>query len=338
MPIKVGFIGVGGIARRHLNEANNNPDVEMVAYCDVDVDRATRAAEQYGGNVYANAVELYEAEKPDAVIICTPPFAHGEIEEEACKRGIHFFVEKPVAVDMTTANRVAKAVRSSGVITQVGYMFRFSPPLVKVREMMRQYTPAMIQAHYYMPGLPSPGWWPKMALGGGQLIEQATHMLDLARFLAGEVCCVTGATATVRNWTDIPADYEPEGLLKYSELFEIPDTTALILQFENGAMGTLSCSIVPQAKWDIGFKVVCDGLIVTINGASASYAGDTEGDLSAPDDWGTYVQKDFIDAVIQGRPAGIPYDEGVASLAVSVAGYESVKRGGCPVKLAELIG
>ena len=338
MSIKVGFIGTGGIANRHLNEAQANPDVEMVGYCDVALDRAQAAAAKYGGNAYSSFVDLYDTEKPDAVIICTPPFAHGDIEEEACKRGIHFFVEKPVAVDMATANRVAKAVRDSGVIVQVGYMFRCSPPLIKVRELLQTHKPAMIQAHYYMPGLPGPTWWPKMELGGGQLIEQATHMLDLARFIAGDVATVAGCVATIRDWTSVPEGYVPEGLLKWSSVFEIPDTTALVMQFENGALGTLSCSIVPQATWDVGFKVVADGVLITINGASASWVGDEAVTMEAPADWGSYVQKDFIDAVIAGRPACIPYDEGVKSLAVSVAGYESVKRGGCPVKLADLIG
>lgn len=337
MPLRLGFIGTGGIAIRHLNEAAANPDVEMVGYCDVAIERAQAAAEKFGGNAYQNFVELYDIEKPDAVIICTPPFAHGDIEEEACKRGIHFFVEKPVAVNMQTANRVAKAVRDSGVIVQVGYMFRCSPPLIKLRELLQRHRPAMIQAHYYMPGLPSPPWWPKMELGGGQLIEQATHMLDLGRFLAGDVASVAGCTATIRDWTHVPADYKPEGLLKYSEVFEIPDTTGLVMQYESGALGTLSCSLVPQAAWDVGFKVVADGLLATISGPSAKWVGDEEGEMEAPANWATYVQKDFIDAVIAGRPATIPYDEGVKSLAVSVAGYESVKRGGAPVKLSDLI-
>ncbi len=338
MTVRVGFVGTGGIANRHLREAQSNPNVEMVGYCDVALDRARKAAETYGGNAYDKFIDLYDTEKPDALIICTPPFAHGEIEEEACKRGIHFFVEKPVAVSMELANRVAKAVRDSGVIVQVGYMFRCSPALIKVRELLQIHKPAMVQAHYYMPGLPGPPWWPKMELGGGQLIEQATHMLDLGRFLAGDVAAVSGATATIRDWTAVPAGYQPEGLLKYSAVFEIPDTTGLVMQYENGALGTLSCSLVPQAAWDVGFKVVADGLLITISGANASWVGDETGEMQAPADWATYVQKDFIDAVIQNRPAGIPYDEGVKSLAVSVAGYESVKRGGGPVKLADLIG
>lgn len=338
MSIKVGFVGTGGIANRHLNEANSNPDVEMAGYCDVELERAQAAADKYGGNAYTDFVELYDREKPDAIIISTPPFAHGEIEEQACKRRIHMFIEKPVAVSMELANRVANAIKDSGVIVQVGYMYRCSPPLIKVRELLEKRKPAMIQAHFYMPGMPNKAWWAKMELGGGQLIEQATHMLDLGRFLAGDVATVAGATATVRNWTDVPADYEPEGLVKYYKGFGIPDTTGLVMQYESGALGTLSCSLVPQAAWDMGFKVVADGLLVTIEGASAKWVGDEEGEMEAPKDWATYVQKDFIEAVIAGRPAGIPYDEGVKSLAISIAGYESVKRGGAPVKLAELIG
>jgi predicted dehydrogenase len=124
MALKVGFIGVGGIARRHLENARKREDIAMVAFCDVVPERARKCAEEFNGNAYENFVELYDKEKPDAVIICTPPFAHGDIEEEAARRGIHFFVEKPVAVNMETANRIARIVEETGIITQVGYMYR----------------------------------------------------------------------------------------------------------------------------------------------------------------------------------------------------------------------
>jgi predicted dehydrogenase len=337
MALRLGFIGTGGIANRHLEEAQRNPDIEMVGYCDTALERAQAAADRFGGAVYQDFRDLYDQEKPDAVVICTPPFAHGEIEEAACERGIHLFVEKPVAVNLATANRVATAVRESGVISQVGYMYRCSPPLIALREVLQTRRPAMIQAHYYMPGLPGPVWYPKRDLGGGQLIEQATHMLDLARFLGGEVATVAGAVTTIHDWTHVPAGYEPEGLLRYSSVFEIPDTTALVMQFENGALGTLSCSMVPQATWDVGFKVVADGILATVNDASASWVGEDSASLAAPADWVNYVLRDFVAAVIAGRPASVPYEEGVRSLAISLAGYESVARGGAPVRLADLV-
>jgi len=336
MALKLGFVGVGGIAGRHLQGAQARDDVEIVGVCDTVPERAQKAAEAYGGKPFTEAVELYDEVRPEAIVICTPPFAHGDIEEEAVRRGIHFFVEKPVAVNMHTAARVARAVREAGVITQVGYMLRFPEPIRRARALLSTRAIAMVQAHYYMPGLPSPSWWPKLELGGGQLVEQATHMLDLGRFLAGEVKSVIGQTARVRDWTP-PPDYEPTGgLLSYAEGFDIPDTTALILNYESGALGTLSCSLVPQAAWDNGFRVVADGLLVKIEGPNASWVGEEKGEATAEPNWVQAVLYEFLDAVQSGGQTSVPYEEGVKSLAISLAGYESVNRGGVPVDLAEL--
>jgi len=338
MTLRIGFVGVGGIAKRHLNNCKSRTDVTMVAHCDVNLDRAKAVATEFGGVAYDNFVEMYKKEKPQAIVICTPPFAHGDIEVQAIRRGIHFFVEKPVAVNMKIANRVAKALAAHpNVITQVGYMFRLAEGPKKVRDLLSKRAIAMVQEHYYMPGLPSPPWWPKMEMGGGQLIEQATHMLDLGRFLAGDVKAVSGATARVRDWNP-PAGYQPApGLLKYAAGFEIPDTTALVMQYQSGALGTLSCSLVPQKKWDVGFKVVADGLLVTLEGANATWTGDEEGSLPSGKDWPNYVLNEFIEAVKTGGKTSVPYPEGVKSLAISIAGYESVKKGGKPVELAKLV-
>ncbi len=338
MSLRIAFVGVGGIAKRHLDNCKARTDVTIVGHCDVNLERAQAVAAQFGGNAYDDYAKLYRKEKPDAIVICTPPFAHGDIEIKAIRRGIHFFVEKPVAVNMKTARRVAKALASHpNVISQVGYMFRLAEGPKKVRELLSKRAVAMVQQHYYMPGLPSPPWWPKMEQGGGQLIEQATHMLDLGRFLAGDVKTVSGATAKVRDWNP-PADYQPApGLLKYAAGFEIPDTTALVMQYQSGALGTLSCSLVPQKAWDNGFKVVADGLLVTLEGPNARWTGDEEGALPSGKDWPNYVLNEFIEAVKTGGKTSVPYEEGVKSLAVSIAGYESVKKGGKPVELAKLM-
>ncbi len=338
MAVRLGFVGTGGIANRHLGCAQRHDEMEIVATCDVLKDRADEAAAKYGGNAYADFVEMYDKEKPDAIVICTPPFAHGDIEAEAAKRGIHFFVEKPVAISMDMAKGVLDASRDAGIITQVGYMFRLSEPLRHVRDMLADRAIAMVQEHYYMPGLPNKGWWTKMELGGGQLVEQATHMLDLGRFLAGDVKSVIGSTSQVRSW-DPPAGYdEGTGLVAYKEGFEIPDTTALIMQFESGAMGTLSCTLIPQVAWDNGFKVVAEDCMVTIDSANASWVNeDGEGSMDAPSDWADAVLVDFVNAVQTGGKCEVPYEEGVKSLAISLAGYLSAERGSEPVELAEIL-
>ena len=333
MSLRLGFVGVGGIAKRHHGDALKREDVEIVGHADVDLDRAKAAAAEYGGNAYNNCTALYDAEKPDAIVICTPPHAHGEIEEEAAKRGIHFFVEKPVAVSLELAKRVKEAVDSNGILVQVGYMMRFAKGCIKVKELLKERKIAMVQEHYYMPGMPRGPWWPDINKSGGQLIEQATHMLDLGRFLAGDVVSVSGRTTRAHDWT--PGSDGPgpdQGLLHTAHGMTIPDTTALTMEYEGGALGTLSCSMIPQAKWDNGFRVVAEGLFITIDGGSATWAGEEEGSEGAGENWTSFVLYDFLDAVKEGRKqTTVPYDEGIKSLAISLAGYASVERGGVPV-------
>jgi len=334
-----GVIGCGGIAYAYLTAGQRFDILEIVACADIIPERAKAAAARVGGRAYDHCVALYDAEKPDALVICTPPHAHGEIEAEACRRGIHFFVEKPVAVSLDLARRVKAAVDASGVLVQVGYMYRFSKGVLKVRELLSRRQIAMVQQHFYMPGMPDRDWWPKIKCSGGQLTEQSTHMLDLGRFLAGDVCSVTGRTARVHDWTPRPGVSAPKGgLLAASPGFTIPDTTALTLEYESGALGTLSCSMVPGTRWDAGFRIVGDGLLVTIDGANASWVGDEQGSEAAGDNWQSYVLYDFLDAVIERRQTTtVPYDEGVRSLAISLAGYESVRRGGVPVDPRQLL-
>jgi len=95
---------------------------------------------------------------------------------------------------------------------------------------------------------------------------------------------------------------------------------------------------VPQVKWDNGFKVVAEGALVTIDGPNASWESeDGEFEEAAPGDWADAVLTQFVDAVQGKREATVPYVEGVKSLAISLAGYDSVARGNAPVELAEIL-
>jgi len=338
MAVRLGFVGTGGIAHRHLSCAQAHPDMEVVASVDVVPELAQASAEKYGGVAYTDFVKMYDEVKPDAIVICTPPFAHGDIEEEAAKRGIHFFVEKPVAITMDMAGRVLNAIGEHRVITQVGYMFRLAEPIIKAQQMLSTRAVAMVQAHYYMPGMPGKNWWAKIDMGGGQLVEQATHMLDLGRFLAGEVKSVIGKTSQVRDWTPPAGWQKSDGLVGYWPGFEIPDTTALILEYASGAMGTLSCSLIPQVAWDNGFKVVAENALLTIDGPNVRWTNENGAfEEKAASDWPNAVLVEFVHAVMGQGQATIPYVEGIKSLAVSLAGYESVKRGFAPVELAEIL-
>src|SRR4051812_8528797 len=97
MRTRVGFVGAGGIANRHIGNLLGFEDVIVVAIGDPQVDRAKVAAGRVGGRAYGGHEAMLDSEKLDAVYVCTPPFAHGPPELACIERGLPFFVEKPLA-------------------------------------------------------------------------------------------------------------------------------------------------------------------------------------------------------------------------------------------------
>ncbi|RKY60938.1 MAG: gfo/Idh/MocA family oxidoreductase, partial [Candidatus Latescibacterota bacterium] len=177
MPVRVGFIGVGGIARHHLGKLAGMEDVEFVAFCDVDEERAKWAASQYGGKAYTDYKEMYEREDLDAVFICLPPFAHTDQELLAAERGIALFVEKPLGLSAEKAEEVASVVRERGVISSVGYHFRYMEATDRAREFMEGREVGFALG-YWIGGMPGVSWWRRMEGSGGQVVEQTTHIFD----------------------------------------------------------------------------------------------------------------------------------------------------------------
>ena len=124
--VKLGFIGTGGMASAHMRNLKDNfEDVEFCAMCDISEDRAKQRAEEFGGNAYTDYRVMYDKEELDAVYICTPPFAHGEQERIACEQGIAMFIEKPIHSELEPAIIINEDIERSGVITSVGYHWRY---------------------------------------------------------------------------------------------------------------------------------------------------------------------------------------------------------------------
>src|ERR1041385_5496066 len=96
--VRIGFIGVGGIARHHIQQLEAIAEAKITALCDVERVRAEAAAEPLGARVYADSAELIEQAEIDALYICLPPCAHGDLEVRAAEKRLHLFVEKPVSL------------------------------------------------------------------------------------------------------------------------------------------------------------------------------------------------------------------------------------------------
>ena len=123
--VKIGFIGCGGNANGHMRTLFNMNDVQIVGTCDVQEERANAAAENYNATPYTDHRVLLERDDLDGVYLSLPVFAHGQPELDVIERGLPFFVEKPVAINMEIAQQIEESVTAASLITCVGYQLRY---------------------------------------------------------------------------------------------------------------------------------------------------------------------------------------------------------------------
>src|SRR5437660_7710090 len=124
MPVRVGFVGAGGIAGAHMNALEKVENAKIVAFADIDEARARRAADRFGATPYTDYKEMFAREDLQAVYVCVPPLAHSDAEILAARKGLALFIEKPVAINIAKAKEIRAAIEQSGVISSVGYHWR----------------------------------------------------------------------------------------------------------------------------------------------------------------------------------------------------------------------
>lgn len=231
MEIRVGFIGCGGIARAHMARLVKIEGVKFIGMCDVEEKIAQECANMYGGNVYTDFRKMLENEKIDACFICVPPFAHVGQEEECIERNIPFFVEKPIHLNLEKAEEIGEKIKEKGLITSVGYVLRYFDITEKLKDILKNEKIGLLRGKYYgeVPGQGKKLWLIRKDMSGGQLIEQATHTIDLMRYFCGEV-------------EEIYA-YKFEGINNkiYPE-YNVEDALTMVMKFKNGIIGNLSCT------------------------------------------------------------------------------------------------
>src|SRR5215208_311322 len=196
--VRIGFIGAGGIAGRHLGNLLGFSDVEITAVSDPLQDRCDAFAARAGrARVYADWRTMLDHNELDALYICTPPFAHGPPELRAIEQHIPFFVEKPIAADLAMGERIARAVKNAGLVTAVGYHWRYLDTTEEAQAILAK-NPARLALGYWLDCTPPAPWWGRQGQSGGQMVEQTTHIFDLARVLVGDVTELFAMTARSR--------------------------------------------------------------------------------------------------------------------------------------------
>jgi predicted dehydrogenase/glycosyltransferase involved in cell wall biosynthesis/threonine dehydrogenase-like Zn-dependent dehydrogenase len=311
---RLGFIGVGGIANRHLDILAGFDDVDIVAFADPDLGRADEAARRFGARSFASHSEMLDGETLDAVYICVPPFAHGAPERDLIARGIPFFVEKPVSLDLALAEEIEQGIAAQNLVTAVGYHWRYLDTVDEARALLAD-NPAQLLSGYWLDSTPPPQWWWKEDKSGGQIVEQTTHLLDLARFLIGEVTDVYGRA----GHTDRP-DFP--GL-------DVPTVTTANLTFQSGVVANISSTCLLGWSHRVGLHIFADKLAIELTDRDIMVdVGRGRPVRGADGDPVWREDRDFIDAVRGGENRiRCPYADAVATHRLALAVVASARTG-----------
>lgn len=186
MMLQIGIIGTGWFSKVHADNLAGAEGVKVKAFLGTSAEKAERIALPYGAAGYGDLITMLDKERLDAVYICVPPMSHGPIEEELIRRRIPFLVEKPLGLDADLPFVLMKRIDDAGLLTSVGYHFRYQSSIGKLKDLLQQQRTGMMLGRW-MDSMPGVSWWRRQNGSGGQFIEQTTHLVDLLRYLAGEV-------------------------------------------------------------------------------------------------------------------------------------------------------
>ena len=232
MTIQVGLIGAGNISDTHARALRAISDVDIAAVYSPTRAHAERLTEQYGGAPYDSLEQILAHRPLDMVVIGTPSGLHAEQGIAAAARGLHVLVEKPIDVTAARADGLIEAAARAGVTLGVIFQDRLKPDVQRLKALVsagRLGAPILANARVKWYRSPSyyagSRWRGTRALdGGGALMNQGVHTVDLLLWLFGPVRRVSAATIT--------------GL----HAIEVEDTAVAILEFANGAIGTLEAA------------------------------------------------------------------------------------------------
>lgn len=315
MTLSVAIVGAGRMGRAHLKGLESVTDAKIVGIADVRLEAAENLAGPVGGRAFTDYREMLATLKPDAVYLCTPAGDHLEQVTFAAEAGINVFVEKPIASNVSDAMAIADAVDEAGILCTTGYQWRYNPATDAAREALGDLPVSLFSGWWYwtIPVIP---WIADRRYGGGQVFDQCTHLIDLMRYLAGDIVSV---------YAQYSKNARPEE--------ELPnwDSYSLTLAFANGGVGSVQSSYAtfPGIPDSNGLDAIARELLVRIRlGHTTVFRRDAEPEETrSPEGWSIDVP--FMEAVRRNDPGLIRSmaREAALSIAVSLAANHSATTG-----------
>jgi UDP-N-acetyl-2-amino-2-deoxyglucuronate dehydrogenase len=353
--IRTAIVGCGKVGHTHAGALSVLPQSEFVAVCDANLERAEQFASQYGVKAYSDVAEMVQAEKIQAVMVCTPHPIHANPAISAMKNGAHVLVEKPLASTLQDCDAMINASDEGGVKLGIVSQRRLYEPAVRVKQAIdagKIGTPVLgtvvilgWRDEAYYQSDPWRGKW--TAEGGGVLVNQSPHQLDLLQWYMGEIDELFG------YWSNLNHPY-----------IEVEDTAIAVIRFKNGGLGNIIVSnsqkpgiygkVHVHGSNGASVGVQTDGGAMFIAGMSAvldppvNDLWSVEGEQGLLSEWQAqdteafnsvdatthyhHLQiEDFLQAIIEDRDPMVTGREGRVSVEIFTAIYRS-QRDGKPVK------
>lgn len=329
--LKVGIIGCGNIFTMHATSCNHLKTAELIGVCDIKKDRADKWATKYNVKAYYDYKEFLDNEKLDVVHICVPHYLHPVISKYALERGINVLCEKPMAINYEDALENVKIAKEKGVKYGIIFQCRFNDTSKLVKENLENGNLGKVLSARVVLTWCKPdeyyslsdwkGTWDKE--GGGVIIDQAIHSLDLA------------------NWfiNDEPISVEAHLAKRGHSIIEVDDTGEGFIRYKNGASLSFWAMNNYACDEDIEIRLFCekgtvrmsyDDAVIKFNDGKVLSVSQGAGDIvyeDGKDYWGfQHIRQieDFYDAVINNRQ---PKITGESALKIQKLICEIYKKG-----------
>jgi len=320
----VGIVGTGWVADKHITALKKIPGVHIAAIAGRNVKRTLELSSVTGAVVYEDPIAMLKKEKLDAVFILLPPHLHGELEKACAEYVKAALVEKPVCNDLKKALEIQKTFEKAGTMVSVAYMNRYRRSVGRMREIFSNPgDPAVTVNGWWITEVPPPLWWRNRKLSGGQFVEQCTHLVDIARFVVGEI-------------TEVSA-FSAKGFVKDIDQYDTADAMTVNVRFASGAIGNFmtACHPLPGFNPDQGI-----GMSISSRAAQCALSGwDMKLRIDRPNAAEEIIQPEedifeiedriFLQAVREKKPDMIlsSYADAVKTLRATFAANDSAMTG-----------
>lgn len=315
-PLKLGLVGAGRISGSYADILGECQSVEVVGVADVNTEAAGSLAARLETDSFASYDELATRAAPDAVVICTPPNTHADISLDLIGRGIHVMCEKPLALSPHEAIEMLSAAEENGVTLTMASKFRYVEDVVRARSIAQSGVlgEIILLENTFASRVDMSSRWNSMSdvSGGGVLIDNGTHSVDVVRYFLGPISEVMAV----------------EG--KRAQALDVEDTAQLFLRGVDGARATidLSWSIDKERPWYL--EVYGSEGTIQVGWQSSRYRQRTSSDWV---EFGTGYDKtqamhdqvaNFARAIAWEEPLRITAIDALASVDVMEAAYKSL--------------